>query len=434
MKTRSLVIKPLSTEQADDYTLLEEKLPAETRCAKACKILGKSYKKALVINSTACDTAMVTLGIKKTDRKLLGFIETSNGVLATITALYFAQSWRVNGPEIEMGIDNTTEMLTTRRMPAEWEKLSFSKELTAGVLSFLFAIYSGLAEGTATYGFLTDLEVNETLAGILACLYVKSSWASESRTGWEKTRNFFIKSDHVHNRFQFSKLLSYSLALFSAAGATILGFDGIQSTFSIENQGLKISIFVAGLTKGATDGSYNEKKNHEGLDSVIDEITNAIANRQCPSLFQFSTVIGSMFFGSLVADSVAVIYTNALSTPALPFTMPEFLPPVLGYGIGISQGVTATYGTHTFLTLIKDTIVNAFRRCRNRQHEDEEEIIERKQPVSVAKIKINQPEKEAFYIQPEKYYRMKNVNLHFAPKPPLPKVEVVVIPSHTNVP
>ena len=473
MKTRPMVIRPLSTDphivarrkkasevqelmaDAYNYRFLDDETTRVTPCSKICKTLGRLYKGLLISNSTGCDTATVTLGIKKQERDLLGFIPCANLNVGFISAFYFAQSCAVNGPEISEGINNTAEILSTRSLPAEWKKLSLGKEIFAGSLSFLFAMYSALAEGTATYGFLTDpeLDINKTLATVLAVLYVKSSLASESRTSWEKTRNLFIHSDE-DSAFKPSKILSYPLATFSGAGAVILGFDGIQSTFSIERQGVKTAIFVIGLTKGATDGSYSEKKNHEALDGVLTEI----AKGKCPSLFQIVAIGGSIFFGSIVADSLTVIYTGALATAALPFTMPLFLPPIIGYGIGVSQGVTAAYGTHSFLTFLKNKIVNAFC-CRSRKHREDiedanesDELNDENNTALHAEIKNipdlenpkpvalpahpSAPKTEAVAVQPEKYYRQQNRHLQFAaPDPARPTlIELTAIPTQATSP
>lgn len=428
------------------YQFLADEKPttSPSPCTQFRKLIGKACKAVIIGNSTACDTATVMLGILKNQRSLIGCIDNSPLNVGIVGGFYFAQSAAVNGPEIAQGMDDTAEIISTRGIPSEWEPLPLGAEISAGALSFFFAIYSAFAEGTASYFFLTDEElgVNNIVAIAQSVLYVLSSLTSESRTSWEKTRNFFLKSEPIGCKL--SKLLSYPLGLFSGAGAIILGYDGIQSAFSIENTGMKWFIFLVGLTKGATDGSYSEKKNHEALEGVIDEICKG----KCPSAFQVFAVSGSLFYGALVLDSLAVIYTDALATAALPFTMPAFLPPVLGYGIGLSQGVTATYGTFSFLNKLKDLVVYAFSNCRNRNKTNteiditemadiERPIVIKQKTVATAEIKT-EPNSEAVYVQPAKYYQQKNRNLQFAPgsglKPPTLEIRVEPVQAFSMQP
>jgi hypothetical protein len=302
----------------------------------------------LILPTTAADTSSIPLGMQQMDRPLLGHIECNNTNLWIITVAYFCQSLIVNGPEVIEGINKSIRIIDKGELPSHWGKLTPKKERLAAFLAILFTMYSSIAEGTATYGFFQQLSWDYSSSIAIASIYVLTNILSEGRKTWENIRNRFCDQPYEEEHRIGTKVVGYTLATFSAIGAVILGYDGITSTWGVPGLIGKIGLLAASTFKGYSDISYSGEINM----GAIDECAEEIEKNGCPKLSQVAAILPSIYFGSLVADSLAVVYTTSLATAALPFAIPAIACTVIGYGVAVSQGLTVTYGTLSLLNPI----------------------------------------------------------------------------------
>jgi len=339
----------------------------------AGKIAFKTYTSSLLLSAAAADTITFALGLMLQDEDFLGFLKKTDERIYLLSAFYFAQYLVIAAPYVDQGMKDSIDIIKYRTLPADWGYLSKKQEILAALIGLSFAAYSVTGETTATHRFWKDFGASVTTAGILACMYGQTSLLSESRKAWENIRNIFIFFNEKAYRGKFSltpaKLLGYVLALFSAVGAMILGYDGTTNELDIQDFTLKIFLLSFALSKGFTDISLNGKINVDAIQELAGHTPPAEQKEIAPPasiVFKGAAGISSLLFSSIVVQSFAKIYINSLATAALPFSMPTIIPPGLGYGIAVSQGTNITYGTYEFFNILRKGMHLLMGHCRNR--------------------------------------------------------------------